>query len=207
MRNTNYFFPEYKRKNISRYCEIKSTASCIPEKIVSNEEIISRFDLPFKSSAIIKSIGVETRHVAYDHESDSDILKVAADNCLKQYGLKPDDLSRLIVNKYYGDNILPMTASMLQRKLGSTTAFHAFDIDGGISSFLHSFDVASRFINTGDDHILIASGGICNKLVSKTDPRTAFLFGDGAASILLGHSKEQHIIGRASGDIQKSFYR
>lgn len=194
MRNTNYFFPEYKRKNISRYCEIKSTASCIPEKILSNEEIISRYDLPFKSSAIIKSVGVETRHVAYDHESDSDILKAAADKCLRQYGLKPDDLSRLIVNKFYGDNMLPMTASILQRKLQSATAVHAFDIDGGISSFLHSFDAASRFISTGDDYVLIASGGICNKLVSKTDPRIAFLFGDGAASILLGHSEEQHIM-------------
>lgn len=194
MTNTKYIFPEYKRKNIDRYCEIKSSASYLPEKIVNNEEIIYRNGLPFKSSAIVKSIGVETRHVAYDHESDSDILKKAADKCLVEYGLKPDDLSRLIVNKFYGDNLLPMTASILQQKLQSTTAVHAFDIDGGISSFLHSVDAASRYISTGDDYVLIVSGGMTTKLLSKTDPRIAFLFGDGAASILLGYSKEQHIL-------------
>ncbi|HEY9061764.1 MAG TPA: 3-oxoacyl-[acyl-carrier-protein] synthase III C-terminal domain-containing protein [Pseudobacteroides sp.] len=194
MKNTHYFFPNPKRKNISRYCEIKSVASCVPEKTLCNDDIINRYALPFKSSAIIKSIGVELRHVAHDHESDSDLLKIAADKCLKQCQLKPDDLSRLIVNKFYGDNLLPMTASILQRKLESTTAFHAFDIDGGISSFLHSVDVASRFISTGDDYILIASGGISNRLVSKNDPRIAFLFGDAAASVLLGYSKEQHIL-------------
>ena len=194
MKNTQYFFPEWKKKNINRYCEIKSTASYTPEKILSNEDIISKHNLPYKNSAIFKSIGVESRHVAQDNESDSDILKVAADNCLRNFGLKPDSLSRLIVNKFYGDNLLPMTASILQRKLGSTTAVHAFDIDGGISSFLHSVDAVSRFIATGDDYILVASGGISNKLVSKTDPRVAFMFGDAAASILFGYSEEQHIL-------------
>jgi 3-oxoacyl-[acyl-carrier-protein] synthase-3 len=194
MKNTLYYFPGWKKKSINRYCEIKSTASYTPKDTINNEEIISRHNLPYKGNTIFKSIGVESRHVANDNECDSDILKIAAESCLTKSGIKPDNLSRLIVNKFYGDNLLPMTASILQRKLGSNTAVHAFDIDGGISSFLHSVDVVSRFIATGDDYILVASGGISNKLVSKTDPRVAFLFGDAAASILFGHSDEQHIL-------------
>ncbi|MDD5414903.1 MAG: hypothetical protein PHH96_08790, partial [Smithellaceae bacterium] len=42
--------------------------------------------------------------------------------------------------------------SRLLGKLGSGTAVHAFDIDGGISSFLYSVDTISRFIGTGDDY-------------------------------------------------------
>jgi 3-oxoacyl-[acyl-carrier-protein] synthase-3 len=194
MKNTKYYFPAWKKKSINRHCEIKTTESYLPEKILSNEDLISRYNLPYKSSAIIKSIGVESRHVADDKESDSDILKVAADRCLAGFGIKPDDLSRLIVNKFYGDNLLPMTASILQRKLGSNTAVHAYDIDGGISSFLHSIDAISRYIATGDNYILLASGGIISKLISKTDPRVAFLFGDAAASILFGYSEEPHIL-------------
>ncbi|MCX7747113.1 MAG: ketoacyl-ACP synthase III [Clostridia bacterium] len=194
MNKNVYFFPAWKKKTVNRYCEIKSTSSYTPVRTLNNEDIIHKYNLPFKSSAIVKSIGVESRHVAGENDADSDILQIAADKCLKQYGLKPDALSRLIVNKFYGDNLLPMTASMLQRKLGSNTAVHAFDVDGGTSSFLHSVDAASRYINTGDDYVLIASGGICNRLISKTDARVAFLFGDAAASILLGHSEEQHIL-------------
>jgi len=88
------------------------------------------------------------------------------------------------VNKFVGDNFLPMTASRLQGKIGSKTAVHAFDIDGGISSFLYSMDAASRFINSGDEYILISSGGVISKFVSKADPRVAFLFGDASASVL-----------------------
>jgi len=194
MKNSKYFFPEHKRKNINRYCEIKSTAIYTPEKSVDNDEIISEYNLPFKSSFIEKSIGVKSRFVADDNQSDSDLLFEASDKCLKRCNFKVEDLSRSIVNKFYGDNLLPMTASALQRKLGSNTAVHAFDIEGGISSFLHAFDAASRFISTGDENILISSGGICRRMINKTDPRVAFLFGDAAASILLGQSEKPHIL-------------
>lgn len=194
MKNLKYFFPEYKRKNINRYCEIKSSGSYRPEKSVDNEEIISKYSLPFKASIIEKSLGVASRYVAEDNDSDSDLLMLSADKCLKKCNIKVDDLSRIIVTKFYGDNLLPMTASILQRKLGSSTAIHAFDIEGGISSFLHSLDAASRFIGTGDENILIASGGISSKMISKTDPRVAFLFGDATASILVGHSEQPHIL-------------
>ena len=194
MKISKYVFPKHKRRHINRYCKIKSVASYIPEKSVDNEEIIREFNLPFKGSFITKSIGVESRFVAQDNQSDSDLLVLAAEKCLKKANFKVDDLSRIIVNKFYGDNLLPMTASALQRKLGSSTAIHSFDIEGGISSFLHTFDAASRFISTGDEDILIASGGISSKLISKTDPRVAFLFGDAAASVLIGRSEQQHIL-------------
>jgi 3-oxoacyl-[acyl-carrier-protein] synthase-3 len=171
-----------------------ASASFVPETIVTNEEIINNHNLPFKSPIIVKAIGVETRHVAIAHMTDSDLLCESAKQCLTISGLLPDQLSRLIVNKYFGDNLLPMTASRLLGKLGSETAVHAFDIDGGISSFLYSVDTVSRFIETGDDYILLSSGGINTRLVSKTDPRVAFLFGDASASLLFGYSKEPHLL-------------
>jgi len=122
----------------------------------------------------VKTIGVERRHIAEKDEDDSDILAKSARGCLEKYGILPDDLSRIIVNKFVGDNFLPMTASRLQGKIGSKTAVHAFDIDGGISSFLYSMDAASRFINSGDEYILISSGGVISKFVSKADPGLRF---------------------------------
>ncbi len=194
MDQIKFSFPKGKKRSIKRFCKILSTASYHPEKSLSNEDIISIYGLPFRSTAIIKSIGVEKRHIAEDSMADSDLLNISASDCLGKYGLAPDNLSRIIVNKYYGDNLLPMTASKLQAKLGCSTAVHAFDIDGGVTSFLHSFDAASRFINTGDEFILVASGGINYRLISKTDPRTAFLFGDASAAILFGCCEEQHIL-------------
>ncbi len=190
----NYSFPPRSRKKIGRFCKILATASFAPETIVTNEDIINKHGLPFKSRIIVKSIGVETRHVAMDSITDSDVLCASAKKCLENSGLSPDQLSRLIVNKYFGDNLLPMTASRLLGKLGSGTAVHSFDIDGGISSFLYAVDTISRFINTGDEYILLSSGGVNTRLISQTDARVAFLFGDASASLLFGYSKEQHIL-------------
>jgi 3-oxoacyl-[acyl-carrier-protein] synthase-3 len=189
MMSTVFCFPKRKRKEILRFCKILATGSYIPEKTVINEEIIRKYGLPFKSSVIIRTIGVEKRRIAEDYQDDSDLLCFAAKQCLESYGLMPERLSRLIVNKYMGDNILPMTASQLQSKLGSRMANHAFDLDGGISSFLFALDLGMRYIATGDEYVLIASGGVNNRLISKTDPRV-----DASASILLGPSAEQHIL-------------
>jgi 3-oxoacyl-[acyl-carrier-protein] synthase-3 len=87
-----------------------------------------------------------------------------------------------------------MTASKLKLKMGNKKAIQAFDIDGGISSFLIGFDLISKYINTGDEHILLASGGIINRMVSKTDPRVAFLFGDASTAVLFSHCNEKHIL-------------
>jgi 3-oxoacyl-[acyl-carrier-protein] synthase-3 len=90
-----------------------------------------------------------------------------------------------------------MTASLVQRKLGATVAMHALDVEGGTNSFIHAVDLATRYISTSADdeqRILICSGGIHTLPVSKTDPRVAFLFGDGAAALLLAPSHEPHVL-------------
>lgn len=194
MKFTNFCFPSNKKKNINRFCKVLATASYIPDTVITNDEIIAKYQLPFKSNVIIKTIGVEKRYLAKNNQDDSDLLSEAARQCLTNYRLKPEKLTRIIVNKYMGDNLLPMTASRLQSKLRSITANHAFDVDGGASSFLVTMDLASRYIATGDEYILIASGGIHNRLINKTDPRVAFLFGDASASLLLGPAAEPHIL-------------
>lgn len=194
MKDLKFYFPENKRKNINRFCRILSSASFFPDNILTNEEIIEKSSLPFKSSIIEKTMGVKTRCVADNSYDDSEMLLKSAKKCLDIYGLSPNKLSKIIVNKYYGDNLLPMTASRLQGKLKSNVAMHAFDLDGGITSFLHSVDLISRYIDTGDEYILLSSGGIHTKLISKKEARVAFLFGDASASLLFGTSEKQHIL-------------
>lgn len=194
MSTAEFCFPSNKKRTVNRYCKILATASFIPEKVINNEEIIAKYDLPFKNDVIVKATGVEKRHIAEDNQDDSDLLSAAAKQCISSYNLKAEDLTRLIVNKFKGDNLLPMTASRVLDKLGCNVANHAFDLDGGTSSFLFALDVAERFIGTGDEFVLIASGGVNNRFISKTDPRVAFLFGDASAAILMGPAEESHVL-------------
>lgn len=197
MQNNNYIFPEYKKRNIKKHSQIIATASYFPIRVVSNQDIIEANQLPVTDVVIKKTLGVENRRVADEGVADSDLLVKAAESCLEKANVKPEQLSKLLVTKFVGDRILPMTASMVQRKLNAQVAFHAVDIEGGINSFLHAIDLATRYVSTTQEqeqYILILSGGIHVTPISKMDPRLAFLFGDGAAAILLAVADEPHFL-------------
>lgn len=189
-----FYFPEIKKRTFDKPCRIIATGSVFPENIVTNANIISKYKHSVTDIVIQKTIGVRERRVASDDCADSDLLCSAAAACLAKAGIRPEQLSKLIVNKFIGDKALPMTASLLQKKLNCPDAIHSFDVDGGANSFLQALDLASVAINSGDSYILIVSGGINNCLANRTDPRTAFLFGDGAGAVLLGPSDKQHIL-------------
>ncbi len=189
-----FYFPEIKKNIFDRQCRIIATGSAFPENVVTNADIISKYNHSVTDIVIQKTIGIKERRVASDDSADSDLLCKAAIACLTKAGIRPEQLSKLIVNKFIGDKVLPMTASLLQKKLNCPDAIHSFDVDGGANSFLQALDLASAAINSGDSYILIVSGGINNCLASRTDPRTAFLFGDGAGAVLFGPSDKQHIL-------------
>lgn len=190
-----YQFPPFRPWRARIHCQILSQASVVPHRRVTNQEIIDDYGHKVVDAIVRRSVGVETRHVAGPEVSDSDLLAEAARDCLCQAGLPVERISKLIVTKFLGDRILPPTASIVQRRLGSKLAIQCLDIDGGSHAFLQALDLGARCIASGDQYILIASGGVCNGLVSRTDPRLAFLYGDGAACVLLGPSNEQHFLG------------
>lgn len=190
----NYEFPKNKKYQWSRPCEIISMASFLPQTILSNEQISRSQKNPLPEAMISRMVGVKGRHVAPLGTADSDLLVIAAQECLKKAGVTIEDVSKLIVNKFLGDRILPPTASILQRKLGSKKAVQCMDIDGGMNSFMQSFIMAAKCIQGGDENVLIVSGGICHDLISTENPRVSYLFGDGATAVLLGRSDTTHIL-------------
>jgi 3-oxoacyl-[acyl-carrier-protein] synthase-3 len=194
----SFTFPENRQRIIRRQSRILATATYFPERVLSNQEIIDAHGLPVTDLAIRKTLGVERRRVASEGTVDSDLLAEAARRCLASANLHPDQLSKILVTKFLGDTILPMTAALVQRKLGCRVSMHAVDIEGGISAFLHAVDLATRYISTtreDQQYILILAGGLHRLAVSKTDPRVAFLFGDGAAALLLTVAPEPHFLG------------
>lgn len=192
-----YNFPKNKKLLLNKNAEVVSTASYFPENKVSNEEIINKYKLNVTDRIITKTIGVKYRRQVTKGVTDSDLLLNAAQICLEKANIKVDQLSKILVTKFLGDRILPMTASIIQKKLGSNVAFHAIDIDGGANAFLDALNLSIKYISTTEDdeqYILILSGGINSVITSKNDLRTAFLFGDGAGAVLIKSSLENHFL-------------
>jgi 3-oxoacyl-[acyl-carrier-protein] synthase III len=114
--------------------------------------------------------------------------------CLRKAGIEAEQLSKIIVTRFLGDRLLPMTASFVQQKLGCGSAVQAFDIVGGVHSFIEAMQSGACAADSDGAPVLIVSGGVIHSLISKTDPRSAFLFGDGAAAVLLAPSREPGIL-------------
>lgn len=189
---TRFEFPDIKTSPLG--AKIVATAAALPEQIVTDADIIERFHPRMTARSVGKIFGTSERRVAPDGMTDSDLATQAAASCLKKAGVEPEQLSKIIVTRFLGDRLLPMTASFVQQKLGCGAAVQAFDIVGGVHSFIEAMHSGACAADSDEAPVLIVSGGVIHRLISKSDPRTAFLFGDGAAAILLASSREPGIL-------------
>ena len=85
---------------MARIAQIISTARYLPERVVTNEELITRFTALGNPTVIDKfaaTTGITQRFYVPDHWATSDLALPAAKEALKRAGLKPEDLDLIIV--------------------------------------------------------------------------------------------------------------
>jgi len=188
---------EAKPLNIDRFAKILSTSVVVPDKVVSNDDIIQRHDLIATDRAVQYAIGIKERRYADENTLVSDLLYQAAKQCLDQAQLDPEKMDRVIYTKLMGDQIVPATSIAVLKKLGIRRGIPAFDILAACSGFVHLMDMVIRYIDSGDDYVLILGGDISSRLANtknKKDTRTIFLQGDAVVGMLLGRSDTQHFL-------------
>jgi 3-oxoacyl-[acyl-carrier-protein] synthase-3 len=190
-------YPDCKPLNLQRHARILSSSVCVPERVVTNDDIIKQHDLIATDRAVQYSIGIQERRYADEDAEVSDLLSEAARLCLERAHVQPDQLNRVIYTKLMGDQMIPATSIKVLQKLGVRRSIPAFDIMAACSGFVHLMDMAIRYIDTGDDYVLILGGDISSRLAStknKKDTRTIFLQGDAVVGMLLGVSETQHFL-------------
>ena len=191
---SNYTFPPPGGNTGSGYYKIVSMAKYLPDTQKSTAELLAQNSLHLKDNIVMRATGVATRHLAAPFQSDSDMLAMAAEACLRHADTSVNDLSRIFVNKLLGDRILPPTSALMQQKLNAKVAIQCMDIDGGSNGFLQALLMAGRNLDAGDTAVLIASGGVHQKLMDQMDSRTAYLFGDASTAVLLRASDQKHVL-------------
>ncbi len=187
-------YPAIKPLNIDRHAGVLSTGVTVPDTVVTNKDIIKRFDLIATDRAVQFAVGIKERRYADEDTLVSDLLAETAKKCLERANVKAEQPDRVIYTKLMGDYIVPATSIKVLEKLGIRTGIPAFDIAAACSGFVHILDMALRYIDTGDDYVLILGGDISSRssnTKNKKDTRTIFLSGDAVVGMLLGVSDEQ----------------
>lgn len=163
---------------------IAGTGSCLPEKIITNNDLSEFLDT---SDEWIKTrTGIERRHVLSDNESLLSIGKEACLRALKMADCDPAEVDMLICCTLMGDFISPSLSCMLSGALGLRQDCFTIDQNMGCCGFICGLRTADAFFMSGSvKKVLVVSSEAMSRLVDWTDRSNCVLFGDAAGAVLL----------------------
>lgn len=164
--------------------QLSGIAACVPEKVLSNHDY--KWIKSSERDLLIKTIGVEQRHIAAVGQTTSDLCFQAATQLMEQLKWNPEEIKLLIFVSQSRDYIIPSTSTILQDRLKLPKTCMAFDINLGCSGYIYGLSVMSSLIkSTGFEKCLLLVGDLSNVTSSYRDKSTYPLFGDAGTATAL----------------------
>ncbi len=171
-----------------RYSRITGTGSYLPERRVSNEELVAELaqrDIETSDEWIAGRTGIRARHIAAPDELSSDMAVHAARAAMQAAGCAAGDIDLLIVATSTPDMVFPSTATIVQRKLG-IAGCPAFDVQAVCCGFIYAISVADAMLAAGSaQRALVIGAEVFSRILDWNDRSTCVLFGDGAGAVVL----------------------
>lgn len=164
---------------------IKALAYYLPERIISNEELVQCYP-EWSVDKISQKVGVHKRHISGDSETAGDMAEMAAKQLFKDYDINPTDIDFLLLCTQSPDYFLPSTSCVLQHRLGIPTSAGALDYNLGCSGCIYGLAVAKGLISAGiARNVLLITSETYTKYLHPSDKSNRAIFGDGAAACLI----------------------
>lgn len=165
--------------------KILGTGVYLPSRQICSEELEKQ--LGFAAGTFELTSGVNTRYFA-EKETSSEMGMWAAKNALDAAQIKTSEIDAVVSVSGVPQQAIPSTAALIHKKLGLKKAV-AFDINATCLSFLTGLFCMGNLIAQGVyKKVLLVSSDIASVGLNPKDPKTASLFGDGAAACILGPS-------------------
>lgn len=164
---------------------IKGISYYLPEKVVTNKELLEEFP-EWSVDKVAEKVGVYSRHLAAEEETAGDMAEKAARKLFEEYNIDPKSIDFLLFCTQSPDYFLPSTACILQNRLGISINSGAFDYNLGCSGCVYGMAVAKGLIAGGmAKNVLLLTAETYNKYLHPLDKSNRSIFGDGAAACLI----------------------
>ncbi|RZJ49890.1 MAG: ketoacyl-ACP synthase III, partial [Flavobacterium sp.] len=160
---------------------IKGISCCVPKNTERNIDldILTQEEI----QKFVEATGVEERRIATQEICTSDLCCEAAEKLIKDLNWQKEEIEILVFVSQTADYILPVSAAILQDRLGLSTNCIAFDVPLGCSGYVYGMSIIAGMMKaTGLKKGLLLAGDTSSKLLSKTDKSTVPLFGDGGSA-------------------------
>ena len=170
--------------------KIIGTGSCLPAKVVTNEDLSKIVDT--SDVWIRERTGIAERRVSDEGTATSDLAFIAAERALASAAVSPDKIEMVLVCTCSPDSLFPSVACILQDKLKiKDTA--ALDLSAACSGFNFGLAVAGSLIESGQyKNILLVGADTLTKYLDWSDRGTCILFGDGAGAVVLTATEKKN---------------
>lgn len=165
---------------------IKAISYYLPEKIVTNEQLVEEFP-EWTVEKIADKVGVHERHVAGKNETATD-MAINAGNLLFENnpGIKRDDIDFILLCTQSPDYFLPSSACIIQDKLGIPTNSGALDFNLGCSGYIYGLAMAKGLIAGGiAKNVLLLTAETYTKYLHPRDKGNRTIFGDAATATVI----------------------
>jgi 3-oxoacyl-[acyl-carrier-protein] synthase-3 len=164
---------------------IKAIAYYLPEKVVTNEQLVEEFP-EWSVDKIAKKVGINERHIAAEDETAGDMAIMAAERLFDENQVDRSTVDFVLLCTQSPDYFLPSTSCIIQDKLGLSTKCGAFDFNLGCSGYEYGLAVAKGLIASGiAKNILLLTAETYNKHIHPLDKGNRTIFGDGATATLI----------------------
>lgn len=164
---------------------IKAISYYLPEKVLTNEELVKEFP-EWTVEKVAAKIGVNERHIAADNETSADMAVKAGENLFRENNIKPEEIDFVMLCTQSPDYFLPTSACIIQDKLGIPIRSGAIDFNLGCSGFVYGLGIAKGLIVAGiAKNVLLITSETYSKFLHPRDKGNRTIFGDGAAATLV----------------------
>ena len=171
-----------------KHWRISGIAAAVPSNIVENSDYTALSTIEKK--LLVKTTGIERKHVAEKNQTTSDLCEVAANKLLDRLSWNREDVDLIVFVSQSPDYYLPATAIILQDKLKLSSNCLAFDVGLGCSGYIYGLSIVASMISAGHlKKALLLVGDVSSSTVSSSDKSTYPLFGDAGTATAIEFSK------------------
>ena len=161
---------------------IVGTGSCLPETVVTNDDLSKIMDT--SDEWISSRTGIKERRLVKEETTASMSIK-ASMRAMENAGVTADDIDLIIAATVTSDHVTPSTACEIQAAIGADKAI-AFDINAACSGFLFALHIADAYLQLGRyKTALILGAETLSRIMDWNDRSTCVLFGDGAGAAIV----------------------
>ena len=164
---------------------VKAISACVPRDTVSNRDLGDLIP-PEEIDKVIDNIGIETRRIAPQDVTASDLCYAAACRLMEDNNIDPASIDVLLFMSQTADYRIPATSCILQNRLGLPKSTLCFDITLGCSGYLFALSTAFAYASMeGINRVLLLDGETFSKIVNRRDKVDWPLYGDAGTATLV----------------------